>query len=56
MAFKQKRKTLKNNLQEIENINHLLTQAGLKITARAEELSLENFKELFEIVYDKHTF
>lgn len=56
MAFRQKRKTLKNNLQEIDNISQLLTQAGLSITARAEELSLEKFKELFEIVYDKHTF
>ena len=56
MAFKQKRKTLKNNLQEIDNISHLLAQAGLTNTSRAEELSLEKFKELFSIIYDTQTF
>lgn len=56
MAFRQKRKTLKNNLQEIDNISHLLTQAGLTNTSRAEELSLEKFKELFNIIYDTQTF
>lgn len=56
MAFKQKRKTLKNNLQEINDISHLLSLAGLTNTSRAEELSLEKFKELFNIIYEKHTF
>ncbi len=56
MAFRQKRKTLKNNLQEIDDISHLLSLAGLTNTSRAEELSLDKFKELFNIIYEKFTF
>ncbi len=56
IAFKQKRKTLKNNLQEINDISQLLSQAGLTNNSRAEELSLEQFEELFNIIYEKHTF
>ena len=56
VAFRQKRKTLKNNLQVIDDISSILSQAGFKNTIRAEELSLEEFKELFDIIYEKHTF
>ncbi len=55
-AFRQKRKTLKNNLHDIDDISSLLSQAGLINTSRAEELTLEKFKELFNITYEKHTF
>lgn len=55
-AFRQKRKTLKNNLQDIKDVSHLLSQVGLIQTSRAEELSLEKFKEIFDIIYEKHTF
>ena len=55
-AFRQKRKTLKNNLQDIDDISNILSQAGLINTSRAEELTLEKFKELFNIIYEKHTF
>lgn len=55
-SFRQKRKTLKNNLQDIDNISQILSYVGLTNTSRAEELHLEKFKELYNIIYDKHTF
>lgn len=55
LSFKQKRKTLKNNLCHINDIVDILEMANLTNTSRAEELSLEKFEELFNIIYEKYT-
>lgn len=49
-AFKFKRKTLKNNLRGYEwnKIYQFLQDNGYKDTVRAEEISLENYIEMFE--------
>ena len=49
-CFSQKRKTLRNNLRSIsseEQIHSALTAAGLRADARAEQLSLAQFAEIF---------
>lgn len=51
-CFTQRRKTLVNNLKKIltsEQIENLLTTSQLKQTVRAEELTLEQFINLFKI-------
>lgn len=47
-AFQKKRKTLKNNLNSIPNIENVLEELFQKPSIRAEELSIENFIKLFE--------
>ena len=44
-SFKQKRKTLKNNLKDydLEIISSVLKEEGLNLNIRAEQLSLEQF-------------
>jgi len=44
-AFKQKRKTLKNNLSKynLEKIEKVLKQDGFSLTSRAEEIPIETF-------------
>lgn len=44
-AFKQKRKTLKNNLNKynLETIDKVLRQDGYSLTSRAEEIPIETF-------------
>ena len=49
-CFSQKRKTLRNNLRAIsseEQIHAALTATGLRLDARAEQLSLSQFAEMF---------
>lgn len=49
-CFSQKRKTLRNNLRSIsseEQIHSALTVAGLRADARAEQLSMAQFAEIF---------
>jgi 16S rRNA (adenine1518-N6/adenine1519-N6)-dimethyltransferase len=49
-CFSQKRKTLRNNLRSIsseEQIHAVLTATGLRLDARAEQLSLPQFAEIF---------
>lgn len=49
-CFRQKRKTLRNNLRALyqpEAVQAALADAGLEARARAEELSLEEFLRLF---------
>ena len=53
-AFKQKRKTLKNNLSEINNIISCLEDTGLSSTSRAEELDLNTFINLFKVIYNEN--
>lgn len=50
-AFQNKRKTLKNNLKEYDwnKIVHILKELGYLETVRAEEISKEDFKKLWEI-------
>ncbi len=50
-SFKNKRKTLKNNFKEIPNLEDILKEKFGKPTIRAEEMSLEDFIELFQTVY-----
>lgn len=47
-AFKQKRKTLKNNLKDydLEKIEHVLNRHGLDLNSRAEQLSINIFVEI----------
>jgi 16S rRNA (adenine1518-N6/adenine1519-N6)-dimethyltransferase len=49
-CFSQKRKTLRNNLRAIsseEQIHAALLSTGLRLDARAEQLTLEQFTEIF---------
>jgi len=49
-CFSQKRKTLRNNLRSIsseEQIHAALTETELRLDARAEQLSLPQFAEIF---------
>jgi 16S rRNA (adenine1518-N6/adenine1519-N6)-dimethyltransferase len=49
-CFSQKRKTLRNNLRSIsseEQIHAALAATGLRLDARAEQLSLSQFAEIF---------
>jgi 16S rRNA (adenine1518-N6/adenine1519-N6)-dimethyltransferase len=49
-CFNQKRKTLRNNLRadsSEEQIHSALTETGLRLDARAEQLSLPQFAEIF---------
>lgn len=52
-CFRLKRKTLKNNLHDINNIEQYIQLAGLNTSVRAEEMNLEDFERLFRIIYDK---
>ena len=47
-AFKQKRKTLKNNLKDfdIDKINCTLNKFGKDINYRAENITIEEFIEI----------
>ena len=47
-SFKQKRKTLKNNLEgyNLEKINEVLNKHNLNLQVRAEQLSLDIFVEI----------
>ena len=47
-SFKQKRKTLKNNLREypLDKIEKILNKYNLDLTVRAEQLSLEIFIDI----------
>ena len=47
-SFRQKRKTLKNNLKEydIETINQVLKKYGLDVSVRAEQLSMDIFIDI----------
>ncbi len=47
VAFKQKRKTLRNNLKHIDNIEDIIKSVGFKESIRAEELSIEDFIKLY---------
>jgi 16S rRNA (adenine1518-N6/adenine1519-N6)-dimethyltransferase len=50
-CFAQKRKTLVNNLRgttEADQVRNALAQAGLKADARAEQISIEEFAELYK--------
>ncbi|MFI3283808.1 MAG: 16S rRNA (adenine(1518)-N(6)/adenine(1519)-N(6))-dimethyltransferase RsmA [Erysipelotrichaceae bacterium] len=55
-AFKQRRKTLYNNLrayyQEEEKARQVILKAGFKESVRAQELSLDDFIHLFEVSYE----
>ncbi|MDR0453285.1 MAG: 16S rRNA (adenine(1518)-N(6)/adenine(1519)-N(6))-dimethyltransferase RsmA [Deferribacteraceae bacterium] len=46
-AFKQKRKTLCNNLKEIKILPEILSELGLSHSVRAEELSLKDFINIY---------
>jgi 16S rRNA (adenine1518-N6/adenine1519-N6)-dimethyltransferase len=49
-CFSQKRKTLRNNMRSISSEEHIhmaLTTTGLRLDARAEQLTLAQFAEIF---------
>ena len=52
-AFKQRRKTLYNNLKEaypIEEVKRLFSEMGLKDTIRAQEIDLKTFIKMYEVL------
>ena len=49
-CFVLKRKTLKNNLKSIENIDVHMQNAGLAGNIRGEQMKLEDFIRLFETI------
>lgn len=55
-CFKQRRKTISNNLYEYINDKELvakvLDQSGIRANQRAEELDIENFIQLYEVMYE----
>ena len=54
-SFKQKRKTLKNNLKgyNLEKIENILKKHNLDLTVRAEAISIEIFAEIANELYNK---
>lgn len=55
MAFTQRRKTLFNNLKEhfdIEKIRKMYELLGLKDAIRAQEIDLETFIRIYEVLYE----
>ncbi len=46
-AFRQKRKTLRNNLKEIHTLPEILADMGISQSIRAEELSLNDFIAIY---------
>ncbi len=46
-CFKQRRKTLYNNLKHLDNILYHFEKCGIKENQRAQELTLEQFEQLF---------
>lgn len=55
-SFSMKRKTLRNNLSHIENIEEIIEAAGFKPTIRGEELSVADFLELYKHAESKNAF
>ena len=54
-SFKQRRKTLKNNLDAYlkdQDVLALLDKADIKPNVRAQELALDDFKRLYEVIYE----
>lgn len=49
-SFTQKRKILKNNLKDIENIDKIMIEANLTEKTRAEELSVADFIRLYGVI------
>ncbi len=55
-SFKQRRKTLHNNLKEFlseEEISNLFNKLALKDKIRAQELSLADFLAIYEVLYGR---
>lgn len=51
ICFKQRRKTILNNLkQKYDNANEILNSCGIEGKKRSEELSLDDFKNITEII------
>jgi 16S rRNA (adenine1518-N6/adenine1519-N6)-dimethyltransferase len=50
-GFTQRRKTLVNNLKSILDIESMLIKLGYTKTVRAEELSIEEWYKLYEVIY-----
>jgi len=49
LSFKQKRKTLKNNLKDFIDIEFILSELKIKPSIRAEEVSLADFINIFNL-------
>ena len=56
-SFSMRRKKLSSNLESKNlsknEIEKMLIQKGFTENCRAEELSIEDFKKIFELFYDK---
>ncbi len=51
-AFSHKRKMIRNNLKEFEGIETMLETLKISKSARAEELSIEQFIKLSNLIFD----
>ncbi len=52
-AFSHKRKMIRNNLREFENVKTMLNALNISENARAEELSVKQFIELSNLIFDQ---
>ena len=49
-SFRMRRKTLYNNLHNIENIKEILFRCNIKENARPEELELNDYLKILELI------
>ena len=52
-AFNQRRKKIKNSLEKIENISLYLNELGINESIRAEEITVELYCELANLIFKK---
>ena len=55
-CFRMRRKTLNNNLKDIaskEDIERMFRETGLKESVRAQELSLDDYLKMYEVLYER---
>ena len=46
LAFGKRRKTLKNSLSKVKNIEYLLKKVEIDLNSRAEELTVDQYAKL----------
>ena len=54
-AFKQRRKTIYNNLKEsYSNVHEILASAGIKENMRCEQLDINDYLNLLKVIGEKN--
>ena len=51
MAFNKRRKSIKNSLKDVKNISIFLKELGIKDNLRPEQISVEQFCKLANLIY-----